>query len=183
MEQETQGNYSTYTSYVIPTVDSSSEITADVSGIVIMPVPVGISKLSDKNIRKSLTITELATTSKGSYLKLDPSSGKAVKEKGDIDGPFDDKSANLVVYASAYAFSDDVISTNQFDNGSLLSNAVKSMSASDVEETSINAKSLSYSYVSLTQGTQILWATVVIILIPGGLLITGFIIWMSRRRK
>ena len=121
-------------------------------------------------------------------------SGKAVKEKGDIDGPFDigvsvtdkiddDKSANLVVYASAYAFSDDVISTNQFDNGSLLSNAVKSMSASDVEETSINAKSLSYSYVSLTQGTQILWATVVIILIPGGLLITGFIIWMSRRRK
>ena len=159
-----------------------------------MPVPVGISKLSDKNIRKSLTITELATTSKGSYLKLDPSSGKAVKEKGDIDGPFDigvsvtdkiddDKSANLVVYASAYAFSDDVISTNQFDNGLLLSNAVKSMSASDVEETSINAKSLSYSYVSLTQGTQILWATVVIILIPGGLLITGFIIWMSRRRK
>lgn len=95
----------------------------------------------------------------------------------------DDKSANLVVYASAYAFSDDVISTNQFDNGSLLSNAVKSMSASDVEETSINAKSLSYSYVSLTQGTQILWATVVIILIPGGLLITGFIIWMSRRRR
>ena len=191
---ETQGNYSTYTSYVIPTVDSSSDITADVSGVVIMPVPVGISKLSDKNIRKSLTITELATTSKGSYLKLDPSSGKAVKEKGDIDGPFDigvsvtdkiddDKSANLVVYASAYAFSDDVISTNQFDNGSLLSNAVKSMSASDVEETSINAKSLSYSYVSLTQGTQILWATVVIILIPGGLLITGFIIWMSRRRK
>ena len=191
---ETQGNYSTYTSYVIPTIDSSSEITADVSGVVIMPVPVGISKLTDKNIRKSLTITELATTSKGSYLKLDPSSGKAVKEKGDIDGPFDigvsvtdkiddDKSANLVVYASAYAFSDDVISTNQFDNGSLLSNAVKSMSASDVEETSINAKSLSYSYVSLTQGTQILWATVIIILIPGGLLITGFIIWMSRRRK
>ena len=120
--------------------------------------------------------------------------GKAAKEKGDIDGPFamgvsvtdkidDNKSAKLVVYASAYAFSDDVISTNQLDNGSLFTNAVKSLSNSDVEETSINAKSLSYTYVSLTQGTQFFWATVIIIIIPVGLLITGFAIWFSRRRK
>ncbi len=191
---ETQGNYYNYVNFVIPTVASSDDITSDISGIVAMPSPVGISKLSSKNIRKSLTITDLMTTSEGSYLKLDTSSGKTVKEKGDVDGPFamgvsvtdkidDDKNTKLVVYASAYAFSDDIISTNQFDNGSLLTNAVKSLSDSDVEETSINAKSLSYSYVSLTQGTQILWATVMIIIIPVGLLVTGFIIWMSRRRK
>ena len=95
----------------------------------------------------------------------------------------DNKSAKLVVYASAYAFSDDVISTNQLDNGSLFTNAVKLLSNSDVEETSINAKSLSYTYVSLTQGTQFFWATVIIIIIPVGLLITGFAIWFSRRRK
>lgn len=191
---ETQGNYFNYVNSVIPTIEASDDITSDVSGVVVMPSPVGISKISSKSIRKSLTITELMTTSKGSYLKLDTSSGNAAKEKGDIDGPFsmgvsvtdkidDDKSAKLVVYASAYAFSDDVISTNQFDNGLLFTNAVKSMSDSDVEETSINAKSLSYSYVSLTSGTQLLWASVIIIIIPVGLLITGFIIWMRRRRK
>lgn len=191
---ETQGNYFNYVNSVIPTIEASDDITKDVSGVVVMPSPVGISKISSKSIRKSLTITELMTTSKGSYLKLDTSSGKAEKEKGDIDGPFymgvsvadkidDDKSAKLVVYASAYAFSDDVISTNQFDNGILFTNAVKSMSDSDVEETSINAKSLSYSYVSLTSGTQLLWASVIIIIIPVGLLVTGFVIWMRRRRK
>lgn len=189
---ETQGNYYNYVNYVIPTLDTSSDMASGVSGVVFMPSPVGVSKL--KNTRKSLTISEFMTTSKGSYLKLDSSSGKAAKEKGDIDGPFDmgvsvtdkiddDKNAKLVVYTSAYAFSDDVISTNQFDNGKLFTNAVKSLSDSDVEETSINAKSLSYSYVSLTQGTQILWATVMIIIIPVGLLVTGFIIWMNRRRK
>lgn len=191
---ETQGNYYNYVNSVIPTVASSDDITSDITGVVVMPSPVGISKISSKNMRKSLTVTELMTTSKGSYLKLDTSSGKAAKEKGDIDGPFDigvsvtdkiddDKSTKLVVFASAYAFSDDVISTNQFDNGSLFTNAVKSLSDSDVEETSISAKSLSYSYISLTQGTQILWATVIIIIIPVGLLVTGFIIWMSRRKK
>jgi ABC-2 type transport system permease protein len=189
---ETQGNYYNYVNSVIPTLDSSNEIASGVSGVVVMPSPVGISKF--KGARKSLTISEFMTTSKGSYLKLDTSSGKAAKEKGDIDGPFamgvsvtdkidDNKSAKLVVYASAYAFSDDVISTNQLDNGSLFTNAVKLLSNSDVEETSINAKSLSYTYVSLTQGTQFFWATVIIIIIPVGLLITGFAIWFSRRRK
>ena len=189
---ETQGNYYNYVNSVIPTLDSSNEIASGVSGVVVMPSPVGISKL--KGARKSLTISEFMTTSKSSYLKLDTSSGKAAKEKGDIDGPFamgvsvtdkidDNKSAKLVVYASAYAFSDDVISTNQLDNGSLFTNAVKLLSNSDVEETSINAKSLSYTYVSLTQGTQFFWATVIIIIIPVGLLITGFAIWFSRRRK
>ena len=79
---ETQGNYYNYVNSVIPTLDSSNEIASGVSGVVVMPSPVGISKL--KGARKSLTISEFMTTSKSSYLKLDTSSGKAAKEKGDI---------------------------------------------------------------------------------------------------
>lgn len=76
---ETQGNYYNYVNSVIPTLDSSNEIASGVSGVVVMPSPVGISKF--KGARKSLTISEFMTTSKGSYLKLDTSSGKGSKGK------------------------------------------------------------------------------------------------------
>ena len=76
-----------------------------------------------------------------------------------------------------------VLHTSQLDNGTLMKNAVRSMVKSEVEEAAIDVRSLSYSYISMTTGTQILWAAVLIIIIPVSLLAGGFAIWMARRKK
>ena len=110
-----------------------------------------------------------------------------------MDGPFsvgysitetvDKKETNLLVFASSGAFSESFTQTTQLANAPVFKKAASSLSKSDVKEASIDKKNLSYSYVSLTSGTQLLWAAIIIVIIPGGLLICGFLIWFFRRRK
>lgn len=132
------------------------------------------------------------TTSEGSYLKLDPSSGSSEKESGDIDGPFaagisateavGDEETKLFVFASADIFVEEYVSTNKLENGDLIKTAVGSMQQTDIQKVAIDAKSLDYSYISLSVPTQMVWAAVLIILLPLTILIFGFVIWMMRRR-
>lgn len=190
---EGTGNYATYPNYIVPTVSEESDLLSDLSGYLIFPDAAGLSRVSSDSLRSTVTITDLLDTSEDSYVKVDPSSGSASKEDGDVDGPFsvgysvtekvDDKETKLLVFASSGAFSETFTQTTQVDNANVYKKAVSSLSKSDVKEASIDQKSLSYSYVSLTSGTQLLWAAIMIIIIPGGLLLTGFIIWFIRRRK
>ena len=191
---ETTGNYYNYVTCIVPQISTSESITSKLSGMLVIPYPVALSQVKKDSLRSTLEISELLTTSDGSYLKIDPSSGDGKKAEGDIDGPFNvgvlvtdknksGKESKLIAFGSATAFSDDFTSAGQLDNGELFSNAVNSLLKSDVKQTSIDVKSLSYSYINLTTGTQLLWAAVLIVIIPLCILVTGFVIWMRRRKK
>ncbi len=191
---ETTGHYYNYVNCIIPTASSSDSITSKLKGMLVIPYPLALSQLKKDSLRSTLNLSEILTTSDGSYLKVDPSSGDGSKSDGDLDGPFsvgisitdtiDDKTeAKLIAFGSATAFSDDFTSTSQLDNAALFENAVRSLSKSDVEQTSIDVKSLSYSYITMKTGTQLLWAAIIIVIIPLCLLIMGFVIWMNRRKK
>lgn len=191
---EEAGNYSTYPNWIVPSVSEEAEMVSSLTGFSVFPNAVGLNAAKADSLRSSLKLEELLTTTDGSYLKVDPSSGNAERETGDIDGPFaagisavetleGEEQTQLVVYASADAFDDSFASTSQLDNGTLMKNAVRSMVKSEVEEAAIDVRSLSYSYISMTTGTQILWAAVLIIIIPVSLLAGGFAIWMARRKK
>ena len=190
---EGTGNYATYPNYIVPSVGSDSSLLSDLSGYIIFPDAAGLSKASSDSVRSTVKITDLLDTSDSSFIKVDPSSGSASKEDGDVDGPFsvgysitetvDKKETNLLVFASSGAFSESFTQTTQLANATAFKKAASSLSKSDVKEASIDKKNLSYSYVSLTSGTQLLWAAIIIVIIPGGLLICGFLIWFFRRRK
>lgn len=190
---EGTGNYATYPNYIVPSVGSDSSLLSDLSGYIIFPDAAGLSKASSDSVRSTVKITDLLDTSDSSFIKVDPSSGSASKEDGDVDGPFsvgysitetvDKKETNLLVFASSGAFSESFTQTTQLANATVFKKAASSLSKSDVKEASIDKKNLSYSYVSLTSGTQLLWAAIIIVIIPGGLLICGFLIWFFRRRK
>ena len=190
---EGTGNYATYPNYIVPSVGSDSSLLSDLSGYIIFPDAAGLSKASSDSVRSTVKITDLLDTSDSSFIKVDPSSGSASKEDGDVDGPVsvgysitetvDKKETNLLVFASSGAFSESFTQTTQLANATVFKKAASSLSKSDVKEASIDKKNLSYSYVSLTSGTQLLWAAIIIVIIPGGLLICGFLIWFFRRRK
>lgn len=191
---EGTGNYATYPNYIVPTVNSEYTDLSDLAGYVIFPDTAGLSTAGNDALRSTVTITDIMNTSDSSFVKVDPSSGSASKEDGDVDGPFavglsiteeveDDKETKLIVYSSAAAFSENFTATSQLENANVFNKSVSSMTTTDIQEVSIEAKSLSYSYISLTPGTQLFWAVVVIIILPAGLLITGFAIWFVRRRK
>lgn len=188
---ETSGNYYYYPNFIVPTL-GSGDLLSDLKGYFIIPNSVGLNTM--KEIRSSLTVQEVLNTSDGSYLKVDPSSGSSEKESGDVDGPFaagisvkeeieGEEETNLVVYSSASAFDTQYVSTSQLENGELMKAAVRSMVKSDVKEASIDAKSLDYSYVQITPVMQLVWAALLIIILPLAILIIGCAIWMMRRRK
>ncbi|MDE6853044.1 MAG: Gldg family protein, partial [Lachnospiraceae bacterium] len=111
---ETSGNYYYYPNYIVP-APGSSELVSKLNGYFIVPNAIRLDTMSE--IRSSLKLEELMTTSEGSYLKLDPSSGSSEKESGDIDGPFaagiaatesvGEEETKLVVFASAEIFAEE----------------------------------------------------------------------------
>lgn len=186
---ETAGNYYYYPNYIVPSV-GSSDLVSSLNGYFIVPNSIGLNTMSE--IRSSLNLEELITTSDGAYLKLDPSSGSSEKESGDVDGPFaagisateavGDDETQLIVFSSADTFAEDYVATSQLENGDLIKAAVGTMLKTDIQKAAIDAKSLDYSYISLSVTTQMFWAAVLIILLPLAILVFGFVIWMMRRR-
>ena len=117
-------------------------------------------------------------------MKKDPSSQNTDKEKGDLDGPF-----ATGVYAEETLDEGTtkltVIATNEVQDN-LMENVISGMlgdSKDGTAATSIEAKSLSYSTITMSAGSAILWSIVLVILVPVGLLLAGFAIWFTRRRK
>jgi ABC-2 type transport system permease protein len=115
---------------------------------------------------------------------VDPTSGKTEKEKGDLEGPFttgvyaeetvDDETTKLTVIAT------EQVQETLFENviSAMLGDGDGTSAA-----TSIEAKNLSYSSVTMNVTSQILWTILLVIVVPVGLLIIGFGIWFVRRRK
>ena len=78
-----------------------------------MPYAQGIQKSED--VRDTVTIESLLTTSDSAYSKTDVNSGTLSKEDGDVDGPFDlgvsitetvdtDKETHIIYYSTSNTF-------------------------------------------------------------------------------
>lgn len=179
--------------YLVPEV-KSSEATEDVvrSGYYILaPYAQGITKLD--NIRDTLTVTSLLSTSDSAYSKTDVQSGVLEKEEGDIDGPFDlgvsiaetvgDEETKIVYYSTANIMDSQVNQLVSGGNEQLIMSSLNWMcSSEDALTISVPSKSLQVSYLTLTAYDTSFWMICTIGLIPGFFLVAGFVIWFMRRK-
>ncbi len=191
---EGAGYYASYPNAILPSVNSEYTPLSELKGYIIFPNAAGLAAEGGDALRSSVTITDIMDTSESSYIKTDMSAETIEKEDGDIDGPFSvglsvtesldgGKETSLIVYSSATAFIDEFTATTQLSNSDVFQKSISSLAASDTEKVSIAPKNMSYSYISVMPGTQLFWAAVLIVILPAGLLITGFGIWFVRRRK
>ena len=180
--------------YLVPTINST-DITSDLvsSGYyILMPYAQGIQKSED--VRDTVTIESLLTTSDSAYSKTDVNSGTLSKEDGDVDGPFDlgvsitetvdtDKETHIICYSTSNLLQSQV---NQMVSGGNEKLVMASLSAlvdtEDSTTVSIPSKSLEVSYLTLTAYDASFWKICVIGLIPGAFLLVGFMIWLKRRK-
>lgn len=174
---------------LLPNIESH-DITSQASSNstpVVMADSAGLS--ISKNLRSTLKVEPLLTTSDKSYAKVDPDSTNAEKESGDIDGPFNlglaatdtynNVTSELVVYSSAITFAE---STASYGNADLLSGTLGYM-IGDTNVVSIPTKSLESTKVYPTEQQAIAVAVGTIIVIPAVILIIGGVICYKRRRK
>ena len=180
------GHYENYLNWIVPTINTDADVMSkfDDKDYVVIGSSQSIKEQKASSLRNSLKLTDILTTSKQSLLKKDQSSQNTDKEKGDLSGPF-----TTGVYAEETV--DDgttkltVIATNEVQDD-LMQNVISGMlgdSKDGTTNTSIEAKSLSYSTITMSAGSAIVWSVVLVILVPLALLLTGFAIWFTRRRK
>ena len=180
--------------YLVPTVNSTdaSSKSASAGYYVLAPYAQGIQKAED--VRDTVTIDSILTTSDSAYSKINMNSSQIDKEDGDIDGPFDigvaitealgdDCETKIVYYSTSNILQSQVNSMVSGGNEKLIMESLNWMT--DLEDNisvSIPSKSLSVSSLTLTAYDLSFWKICVIGLIPGVFLVFGFVIWYKRRK-
>ena len=180
--------------YLVPTVnstDASSE-TASAGSYVLAPYAQGIQKTDD--VRDTVTIDSILTTSDKAYSKTNMQSSNIEKEDGDVDGPFDlgvaiteklddDKETQIVYYSTANLMESQINQMVSGGNEKLLLESLNWMtSTDDSNSVSIPSKSLESTSLTVTDYAAAFWKICTIGLIPGVFLVAGFLIWLKRRK-
>ena len=146
------------------------------------------------DVRDTVTINSILTTSDQAYSKTNLNSDTLEKEDGDEDGPFDlgvsitetlddGKETQIVYYSTSNLMESQVNQMVSGGNEKLIIESLKWMTDTEESATvSIPSKSLSVSYLTLTDYDAAFWKICTIALIPGFFLVVGLVIWMKRRK-
>ena len=191
LEGDSQHHLPNYPYYLLPDIQSS-DYTSDVSSrYVLLAFAQGMTESGD--VSDDLTYESLLTTSAHSYSKTNLESENLEQEEGDIAGPFDlgavvtktiddETESKLVVFASETLLDEQVDSMVSGGNSTLFLNVMSQLV--DHESTvSIESKSMSTEYLTVSAGSAIFWGILTIVLIPLLLLATGGVIWFGRRKR
>jgi len=180
--------------YLLPTLKSHDITSPLISGnyYVLMPIAQGLTVSDD--LRDTLTVTQLLTTSDSAFSKL---AGYSMtdyeKEDGDIDGPFalglaitetlsGDEDTQIVWFSSAALLDDSTNSQVSGGNLNLFVNALDWMCAQE-DSISIRAKSLDTEYLTISSGMISLLSVLMVGIIPLGYLAIGIVTAVRRKRK
>ena len=140
----------------------------------------------------NMTYTKLLTTSDNSLVKTDVKNATSYELiDGDIAGPvcigvkaekaFEDNSAVLYVFSCAQLFTDNIDSAVAGNNKTLFTNMMSTVASHEVS-VSVPVKSYDLERLTVSASDVIFFEIIVVILIPLGLLIAGFVIWLTRRK-
>lgn len=180
--------------YLLPDV-GSAEAVSDFSSqgyFILAPYAQGIRQLD--NVRDTLTIESLLTTSDDAYSKTDLNTQTLEKTDEDIDGPFDigvsiteevddDKTTQIVYYSTANLMDSQINQMVAGGNEQMITESLNWMCSTDEASTiSIPSKSLEVSYLTVTAYDAAYWKICVMGLIPGVFLVVGFVVWLKRRK-
>ena len=180
--------------YLLPDVNSTEAVSDFASSgyYILAPYAQGIRQMEE--IRDTLTIESILSTSDSAYSKTDLNSESLEKEEGDIDGPFDigvsitesideDTTTQIIYFSTANIMDSQVNAMVSGGNEQLVMSALNWMCSNDeTESISIPSKSLEMSYLTLSAYDSSFWTILTIGIIPGVFLVIGFVIWFKRRK-
>lgn len=179
--------------------EQEHEITAEVTQTtpVMMYACKGFTMQSD--VRSTLTMEPLLTTSETSFSKVDGNSTTLEKEEKDISGPFNvgvaitdayaentqgaGKATKIALYGTSNFNAADFIATNQFGNRSMILNSITWLTGGETATLAVPTRSLTMEMVSIAEGDRVFFTVLLVVIIPLALLALGFVIWFRRRKN
>ena len=197
IEGDSYYHYPNYPYYVVPDMQTHTITTQMISDdrYLLLPSTQGLE--IGEAPRANVEVNELLVTSDAAYSKVNVATATTVeKEDGDIDGPFvlgvaateehivgeETKLAKLVYVTTGGVLNDSMNNAVSGGNYDFFMNVITWMNDETVS-VSIEAKSLSYDYLSVTAGEANFWGIFMIGLVPIAILVCGVVVWVRRRRR
>ncbi len=187
---ETTSNFYQYPHYLIPNMSPSSNITASMNGsYVLMPVSEGFTVAEE--LREGLSVAKILTTSSSAYTctVTDSSINNADKlyegecvvgacatyTEGDTTGKF-------VWYSSTGITNDSIDSYVSGGNSTLFLSTLSDL-CEKKDSVSIAGKVMATDTLVVSTAASNLWGTVFTVVLPLAIILIGFGVWYSRRKK
>ena len=140
-------------------------------------------------------MTPLLQTSAGAYLKtiVNGQLESTAKEDGDVTGSFllaalaekaSDTSGSLIAVTSPSLIDDSITKSFSLGNLDLFSSCLSCLvSQEGMETVSIDAKSMNAETITVPSLHSLIWAALLIVIIPVAVIVAGLVIWLGRRKK
>ena len=143
--------------------------------------------------KEDTDVEEALTTSGSAYAKTDVSEDSTIeKEPSDRPGPFSlalyvndaGTGAKLSLFGTANIFAEEINNRVGGANTELVTNALGTMiSEKNVNAVNIPAKSFNSSNLTVPYGTAMLLGLFFVLVLPLGILLSGIMLYLRRRRK
>ena len=185
--EEDQSYYAFGYPYILLPEIESTDLTDDLidsNYYAILPITSGLV-VNDED-----SVTTLLSSSDTSFSKIEGYDIDTYdKEDDDIDGPFalavdisTDGGGEIIWIASSYLLDETYNSYSSGANLDLAMNCISQL-AGETESISIQEKSLSYSYLTISEATSSMIQLVMIVIVPVAFLVIGIIVLVCRRMK
>lgn len=185
--------------WLLPEVEYDTVTSEASNGYILAPCCQGFhypEQTEEEAESTDITYTPLLTTTESAYSKVDLSNAKSLdKEENDIAGPFtvglhvskasseeSGESTELYLFGSPEIFTDEASAYVYGNNLNLFTGITTQFSGGEAESV-IPVKSYEVSNLVVSQAVVTGGMLIMLILIPVGLLVTGIIIWVRRRKR
>ena len=187
---EGDGNHCipSYQNFLLPEIKDSAVTSSFISKDELLPNSHAITVLPD--VRSTVDVQEILTTSKSSWLKTDTSD--LSYKKGDLTGPFavgvlasepvGDDQTRIAWFSSDSLMVDEIDEMVSGNNKNLILNTIGWMTEQD-NNIAIRAKNTQAVTLRLTSAQVMQWSIVYLAVIPGIVLAAGIIFCVRRRRR
>ncbi len=186
-------NYYRRQDYIVPTIESTDITTNALASKLLALTPDAQGIVANSNVRSTVTIENLLTTSDSSFSITDYDLTDMTKGENDIAGPFavaatasetlsNGQTTKLALFTSYFFISDEITQTFNVSNLDIFMDTISWM-CEQKSPVSISTKSLSEPNNSITAAQANFWMIVTVIVVPLTIVVCGFVIWFRRRKR
>ncbi len=192
-ENSVQYYYSSNPFYILPEINSTAYTSSIYGGYALAVYSVGITHGEETDL---ITYESLMDTTDSAVSKTKLENITTTQyEEGDVQGGFslglaativnaDDSVSQIVALGSAMMLTDDTNTVVSGNHAAMFTDIISQMTTeTELASSVIPVKELSLSSLTIDTLTSLLWALVIIVVVPLVLLGYGISIWYVRRRK
>lgn len=181
-------HYMQYNYFMVPEYVEHT-ITAPLIQAELMTCAVTAQGIEEVETDKEVEITYLLQTTEESFAKKEiVGESSLTKAEGDEAGPFSVAAAatcgeTQLIYLTSSSFIDESVNTYVAGgNYDFVINAIGYICEHESAIT-VHAKNLDMNYIAMPAAQISIWAGILVVVIPVLCIITGFVIWFTRRKR